>query len=219
MNLPNKITLGRLLVSAIYFLLLSLVDISAGAAASALPANQLLLNGAIVLFLVAALTDMLDGYLARKYGMVTDFGRVMDPFVDKILVCGSMAYLLTFPEIARYQPAWMVALVLGREFLISGIRGVAEGRGIAFGAKPGGKLKMTVQCTAIATSLFFYTHFQDQLWCRWLTAGLFWASLGITVGSALPYLRDARAIFRQDLGAAEPPGALTQVGGGVETRR
>lgn len=205
MNLPNKITLGRLVVALVYFVLLSCVDISAGAAAPALPWNRVLLDLAIVLFLVASVTDWIDGYLARKYAMVTDFGRVMDPCVDKVLICGSFAYFLTFPEIARLQPAWMVVIVLTREFVVSGVRALAESRGVAFGAKAGGKIKMVVQCIAITAALLYYTHLQDYAWCQWAALLFFAASTAITIVSAIPYLTQARSIFKD----GPPPGPPT----------
>ena len=101
------------------------------------------------LFIIIALTDYLDGYLARRDGLVSAFGRIADPFVDKVMVLGTMIFLAVMPWSQPWFPAWIVVVVLAREFLVTGIRGYVESRGESFAADGFGKIKMVVQCFAI----------------------------------------------------------------------
>ncbi|MAG54737.1 MAG: CDP-diacylglycerol--glycerol-3-phosphate 3-phosphatidyltransferase [Planctomycetes bacterium] len=143
-NLPNRITLGRLVLSVLLFLILGLMQ-----------ENVVATFGpwawvALGLFVLAAGTDWLDGYLARKHGMVTAFGRIMDPFVDKVVVCGTLIFLCTpIAGAPVWIPPWMVVVVIGREFFVSAIRGFMESQGVNFQADMPGKIKMTLQCLAI----------------------------------------------------------------------
>lgn len=121
--------------------------------------EQWLLTG--VAFFLASVTDWLDGLAARKLGIVSSFGRSFDPLVDKMLICGSYICLLPF-EIARTGVyPWMVVAVVTRELLVTSLRGYIESLGIAFGADKWGKLKMVLQCLALAMILFCLL-FQQQ---------------------------------------------------------
>lgn len=111
------------------------------------------MGACFVLFVFVAATDWLDGHLARKFGNVTAFGRIADPFVDKILVLGTLVLLAAFDWAQPYLPAWIVVAVLAREFLVTGIRGYAEAEGFEFGADRFGKIKLIVQCIAIGALL------------------------------------------------------------------
>jgi CDP-diacylglycerol--glycerol-3-phosphate 3-phosphatidyltransferase len=102
------------------------------------------------MFIATAATDALDGYLARRDGHVTAFGRVADSFVDKVLVIGVMTYLGAMEWSRGYLPIWVVVIVTAREFLVTGIRGYVESLGKEFGADWFGKIKMIVQCIAIS---------------------------------------------------------------------
>ncbi len=181
-NLPNSITLARLLITAGTFVCLELIaDPSAP--------NATLAWVAFALFLVAAVTDILDGYFARRYGMITAFGRIADPFADKVLICGTLVILLKFPVARELLPAWLVVVILAREFLVTAVRGLVEGSGEAFPADRFGKYKMLVQCATAAalitlvagTELFYEV-------ARW---GV-WVTLVLTVGSGVGYVYKAR---------------------------
>ncbi|MFV1960157.1 MAG: CDP-alcohol phosphatidyltransferase family protein [Planctomycetota bacterium] len=104
---------------------------------------------AIVLFSVTAVTDVLDGFLARRLQEVSVFGRIADPLVDKLLVLGTMVMLLAFGDLRAVLPAWAVTLMLAREFVVTALRGAVEGRGVSFQALPFGKVKMWIQSIAV----------------------------------------------------------------------
>ena len=112
----------------------------------------------LVLFVIAAGTDWLDGYFARKYGQVTTLGRILDPFADKVIVCGTFIFLAAIPDIKDVpwglQP-WMVVVIVGRELLVTALRSFIEERGADFSAKMSGKLKMVLQCVAAGVCLFY----------------------------------------------------------------
>ena len=134
MNLPNQITIARLVVSLIVFVLIPLKQFS----------------WALGFFLLAATTDWLDGYLARKHGLVTQLGRILDPFADKILISGAFIFLAAEP--GSQIAAWMAVVVVGRELLVTALRSFLEQQGADFSAKMAGKLKMVFQCAAVALS-------------------------------------------------------------------
>lgn len=157
-NLPNQITLGRLVMAVIFFICLAQYD------ARATVPNARLLDWCTVLFLVAAISDIVDGYLARKWNEVTSFGRVFDPFVDKILVIGGYVFLagegFVNPEgkMVGDVSGWMVVVILGRELLVTSLRGVTEASGKAFGANFHGKAKMFLQSFTIVWILVSLAH-------------------------------------------------------------
>lgn len=190
MTLANKVTSVRFLLSIVYFVLLGWIASGRGA-----ESRSLLLDVSFVLFLFAAFGDLLDGYLARKYGEVTNFGRIADPFVDKILACGSFIFFLTIPPLDGMFSAWFVVVVLAREFLVQGIRSAAEAAGIAFGANAWGKLKTLVQNITVGTALCTASHFADVRWTECLTVGLLWLTLVLTLVSGAVYIAAARKLF------------------------
>lgn len=190
MTLANKITSLRFLLCIVYYALLSF---AVRGAATAPP--RLLLNVSFVLFLVIAWSDLLDGYFARKYQQVTHFGRIADPLVDKILVCGSFIFFLSIDPLPKIFTAWFTVVVLGREFLVSGIRGAAEAAGIPFGATFWGKQKTLVQNCAVGTGLCYAANFAGTAWVEILTTGLMWLTLVSTVVSGAAYVMDARRLL------------------------
>jgi CDP-diacylglycerol--glycerol-3-phosphate 3-phosphatidyltransferase len=103
----------------------------------------------MVLFILVVATDALDGYLARKYKQVTDFGRIADPVADKVLICGTFIFICASEWGGPYLPAWLVVVIVAREFLVTGMRGFIEARGQSFAATWSGKLKMMFQSFAI----------------------------------------------------------------------
>lgn len=141
MNLPNKLTFMRLLMAVPFIYFLQESDIGGFE-------YRLI---ALVLFIIASLTDFFDGYLARKYNLVTDFGKIMDPLADKILVISA---LVIFVDL-KYIPSWMSIVVIAREFLISGIRMLAAAKGEVIPAGKLGKYKTTSQMIVIMLMMLF----------------------------------------------------------------
>jgi CDP-diacylglycerol--glycerol-3-phosphate 3-phosphatidyltransferase len=189
MNLPNRLTVLRLILACIYFALLTFAE-NKGIF------NPALLDIALGLFIVAIITDILDGYLARKYNLVTNFGRIADPFVDKVLICGTFVFFVEWSQLREFMPAWMLVIILGREFLISAIRAFAESKNIAFGSSSWGQHKMTIQSITIIAALaylrFFLTH--QTFWVVVTLKVLFWLTLATTIISGMTYIFYSRKI-------------------------
>ncbi|MBR8700704.1 CDP-diacylglycerol--glycerol-3-phosphate 3-phosphatidyltransferase [Fusobacterium sp. DD29] len=141
MNLPNKLTSIRLVMAVPFIYFLQESD------NGGLPYRLI----ALVLFIIASLTDFFDGYLARKYNLVTDFGKIMDPLADKILVISA---LVIFVDL-KYIPSWMSIIVIAREFFISGIRMLAAVKGDVIPAGKLGKYKTTSQMIVIMIMMLF----------------------------------------------------------------
>ena len=133
MNLPNKITLFRVILIPFFLVFLLVPGIPAGSWI------------ALGIFIIASLSDMVDGKIARKYDLVTDFGKFMDPLADKLLVCSAMIALI---ELGRI-PAWVVIIIIAREFTISGFRLIASDNGVVIAASMWGKVKTTVQMVMV----------------------------------------------------------------------
>ena len=142
---------------------------------------------ALVLFSVAATTDWMDGYWARRYGQVTKLGRIFDPFVDKIIICGSFIALVEMPDSA--VAGWMATVVVARELLVTSLRGIIEGGGGDFSANQLGKWKMVFQCAAVISLLL--DRLVADTWVRPTSVGLLWVALAITVYSGYVYVRAA----------------------------
>ena len=200
-NLPNQITILRLILSVIFFVCLAQFN--------ARTPHYSLLDWAYVLFLVAALTDILDGYLARKYKQITSFGRIIDPVVDKVLVMGAYAFLAGEGFVSASGAklsdvsAWMLVVILGRELLVTSLRGVSEASGKSFGANIYGKMKMLLQSTTVVWVLATVAHpvaaDSGPLW-RFLTACrpvLVYLTVIVTFLSMIPYLWSARGVLSQ----------------------
>ncbi len=179
-NIPNQITLGRLALSLAIFVMLELEWFLA----------------ATVLFLLAAGTDWVDGYWARRFGQVTRLGRILDPFVDKFLVCGVFVYLAAIPDAAI--PAWVAVIITARELLVTALRGEVEGRGADFSARWSGKWKMAFQCVAAAMALGNLAVWEKQppaAWSYALTTALLVAVVA-TIHSGYDYTRAAIQLLR-----------------------
>ena len=158
------------------------------------------MNLSFWLFVTIAATDFLDGYLARKGGHVTAFGRIADPFTDKVLILGTMIFLTASPWSEPFFPAWMVVVILARELLVTGLRGYVESKGGEFPADRFGKLKMIVQCCAVGGVFWVYAWaWTDGLLEFWkiLTHTLVWATLVATVGSGIGYVRKTVRILEE----------------------
>lgn len=147
MNLPNKLTMLRIILVPFFVLFMSI-----GATAT----NLFI---ALVIFVVASLTDMLDGKIARKYGLVTNFGKLMDPLADKVLVMSAMLCFVS----AGLAPAWIVIVILTREFLVTSLRLIAAGEGTVIAADKWGKIKTVTQ----------------MIWIIWTILWIFIINLGV----------------------------------------
>jgi CDP-diacylglycerol--glycerol-3-phosphate 3-phosphatidyltransferase len=142
---------------------------------------------ALVVFVVASLTDTADGYIARKYNLVTDFGKFMDPLADKLLVCSAMICLIDTKQLA----SWMVIIIIAREFIISGFRLVAADNGIVIAASFWGKIKTICQMVMIILLLLDLPFFGF-----WILEQIFiWMSLVLTIVSLLDYLYKNRGVL------------------------
>ncbi len=200
-NLPNQITLARLVLAIIFFVLLSQYSQSDS------DPKHWLLDISTALFVVAAGTDFLDGYLARKFGQVTALGRILDPLVDKVLICGTFILFVGpgFVDAAGHNVtnlrAWMVVVIVGRELLVTGLRGFNESTGREFGASWYGKAKMWMQSIAAPAILFLIA--QDGKWlnhetAEWIKTGLVWATVIVTALSTIQYLFRSRYILEEN---------------------
>lgn len=205
-HLPNLITLARLVLAAAVF-----VCMSRALDAPGTPVSQTWLQWAFWLWLVAAVSDTLDGYLARKHGWVTALGRIADPVVDKVLTLGALAYLV--PGQAVYgrpgdllpiMPVWALVLLLTREFLVTALRGFVESKGLAFPAERSGKWKMILQCVFLGVVIgaasgvagpLRLTWLESVLRHPWSLAALFWVMIALTVGSGLSYCTRAARLL------------------------
>ena len=186
-NLPNKITLSRIALAFVLFTLLSLQF--GGVELFATRATALWV--AAILFTVCVSTDWLDGMLARKLGLVTAFGRIADPFADKLLILGTLIYLIPISDLIA---PWFVVTLLAREFLVSGLRSYLESRGIPFGARWGGKIKMILQSVLIPYVFVLEAlEFGPEAGGTWRLIGavLLYATLAATLISLLDYLKVA----------------------------
>ncbi|GIW82134.1 MAG: hypothetical protein KatS3mg105_3941 [Gemmatales bacterium] len=132
-NLPNQLTAARLVLGVALFVLIAVEQ----------------WMWCILVFALAAVTDYLDGYFARKQGIASSLGRVFDPLVDKVLICGAYIFVLGQPFVRTGLAAWMVTIVVARELIINGLRSFFESRGVSFGADWLGKIKMALQCAAL----------------------------------------------------------------------
>lgn len=135
MNLPNKLTILRICLIPFFVAVL----LCGGGE------SQTLRIAADILFIAASLTDLLDGKIARKYNLVTNFGKFMDPLADKLLVCSALICLIQLGQV----PAWVVIIIISREFIISGFRLVASDNGVVIAASYWGKFKTVFQMTAV----------------------------------------------------------------------
>ncbi len=194
MTLANKITSARFLLTLVYFVLLDQMARKLQAGVRDLP----LMSATFVLNQVVAWSDLLDGYVARKYKQVTHFGRIADPLVDKVLVCGSFIYFLIIPGLDAIFKAWFVVVILGREFLVSGIRSASEAAGIPFPASFWGKAKTFIQCVAVGWGVGHTAWTSHVEWTRVALVILMWGTLVSTVLSGLTYVLEARRLLESE---------------------
>jgi CDP-diacylglycerol---glycerol-3-phosphate 3-phosphatidyltransferase len=171
-NIPNALTALRFVLAIVVFVLIPL---------------QWFLT-AFVVFVIAASTDWIDGYWARRFGQTTQVGRIFDPFVDKIIICGVFIFLAA--EADSGIAAWMAVVVVAREMLVTALRGFIEQHGGDFSAKMSGKLKMVFQCIAAGASLLVLSH-STAAAPPWMTGTLVvfvWLAILSTIYSGLEYV-------------------------------
>ncbi len=169
MNLPNKLTIGRILLVPL-FMIVILSGIK----------NALFISA--IIFAIASMTDFLDGYIARKYNLVSDFGKFMDPLADKLLVS---AALISMVELGLV-PSWMVVVIISREFAVSILRAIAASDGIVIAASKGGKAKTLSQIIAIMMILLKIPYGNVVLWIAVL----------LTIYSGYDYIYLNRHLFK-----------------------
>lgn len=179
MNLPNKLTILRvILIQFFVFFLISPFFDGYG--------NYI----ALAIFIIASLTDMADGKIARKYNLVTNFGKFMDPLADKLLVCSAMICLVDLKLI----PVWVVLIIISREFIISGFRLVASDNGIVIAASYWGKFKTTFQMLMVIVIIF---NINLQLgWLNVLGTILIYVALVLTVVSLIDYIAKNKDVLK-----------------------
>ena len=166
MNLPNKLTMLRVFMIP-FFIVFLLIPVT--------PYDKWI---ALAIFILASLTDLLDGKIARKYHLVTNFGKFMDPLADKLLVCAALICLIELNKI----PAWMVIIIIAREFIISGFRLVASDNGVVIAASYWGKFKTTFQMVAVCLLI------ADVEALSLVTQIVLWIAVILTVVSLVDYL-------------------------------
>jgi CDP-diacylglycerol--glycerol-3-phosphate 3-phosphatidyltransferase len=184
--IPNILTLGRLVLTIVVLIMIVY--------APHVTNQTFFLDIAFVLFVISGLTDMFDGFAARRLGVTSKFGRMLDPLVDKILVCGAFICfaLIGQPKLFGFGPVtlaviqWSVAgILIAREAYVTILRHIAEAKGVNFAATVSGKIKMFTQSFAIGTVLIKMAHVRTAAWGYWFTSVTFAVMLVVTVYSGL----------------------------------
>lgn len=178
MNIPNKLTIFRVILVP-FFVLVLLLN----------PDNFNYRLVAEIIFIVASLTDMLDGKIARKYNLITNFGKFMDPLADKLLVCSALICLVDLKQI----PSWVVIIIIAREFIISGFRLVASDNGVVIAASMWGKVKTVSQMVMIIILVINLPFAPLQI----LGQILIYVSLALTVISLIDYLVKNKDVMKE----------------------
>ena len=168
MNLPNKLTILRVIMIP-FFVAALMVDGGT---------NQTMRYVAAAIFIIASLTDMLDGKIPRKYNLVTNFGKFMDPLADKLLVCSALICMIELGQL----PAWMVIIIISREFIISGFRLVAADKGVVIAASYWGKFKTVFQMVGVVLLILNIEALSV------ITSLVIWIALILTVVSLVDYI-------------------------------
>ena len=182
-NAANLLTLSRLLMAGVFFLLIALKS-----------------WWAVPVLVLAGVTDFLDGWVARKWNQQTDFGRIADPVIDKVLICGGFIFLVKHSE--GIVMSWMATVIVARELVVTGLRSLAESRGTEFAATIWGKSKMVVQSVALGWVILLITVFKPAAdapappWMVTTAYVLVWTAVVVTVMSGLVYLIQAEGLVR-----------------------
>lgn len=175
MNTPNKLTVARMIL--VPFLVIFMLT------GWCREANRWI---CLAIFVAASVTDWFDGHLARKYNLITNFGKFMDPLADKLLVCSAMICMIELDRL----PAWVVIIIIGREFIISGFRLIAAENGVVIAANYWGKFKTVSQMIMIILLIVDFGGFFAIL-----TEVFIWLSVALTVISLLTYIMQNRKVL------------------------
>ena len=181
MNLPNKLTVLRVILIPFFIVALLMPEISETFLPN--PINDYVALG---IFIIASLTDMLDGKIARKYNLVTDFGKFMDPLADKLLVCSALICLIELQRI----PCFMVIIIIAREFIISGFRLIAADNGVVIAASYWGKFKTVFQMIAVMLLILNISAINI------FTQIILWIAVILTVVSLVDYIIKNKGIMK-----------------------
>ena len=190
-HIPNILTMGRLVLTIIFLVMILLAPPYYADGEVPFPG---FLDIAFILFVIAGLTDIVDGFAARRLKVTSKFGRMVDPLADKILVCGAFICfaIIGQPKLFDLSPGvltaihWLVAVVLiAREAYVTILRHIAESRGINFAATVSGKIKMFLQTFGIGTVVIKMAHVQTATWGYWFTTVTFTLMLVVTVISGV----------------------------------
>lgn len=191
-HLPNTLTLIRLIMTLVFLtMVLCITD----------QTRWLFIDTAFVIFVVAGLTDIADGKIARKYNVTSKFGRIVDPLADKILVCGAFICfaIIGEPKLFSFSPEMLTAIqwsfvgiIIAREMFVTILRHWSEAKGINFAATASGKIKMALQTFAIGTVMIKMAHVQTAIWGYWFTAITFTLTIVITVVSGVLSVRKTK---------------------------
>ena len=190
MNLPNRLTLSRLVLTLAFLLALF----------SNLRFSE---TAALILFVAASITDYLDGKIARRDKLITDFGILMDPLADKVLICSAFIVFVGRDQI----PAWMVVVIVARELMITGLRLLAASKQVVLAAEGYGKHKTISQIVAIVAILLLgsypqwgdWTKWVFEPWVRWIVQASVWVAVGLTITSGGLYLWRNRMLYLKDI--------------------
>ncbi len=186
MNIPNKLTIFRVIL-ILPFVLLLLSGSWEWSAALSGGLGKYVDYIALGIFIVASLTDLIDGHIARKYNLVTNFGKFMDPLADKLLVCAALIALVELNRI----PAWIVILIISRDFIISGFRLVASDNHVVIAASYWGKFKTVFQMVMVCLMI------ADIPQLRVVTNIIMWIALALTMISLIDYLAKNKDVMRE----------------------
>ncbi len=190
MNLPNKLTIFRVILIVPFVILLLGGYHEWGLIQAIFGGVMEYVNGiAVAIFVLASLTDLLDGRIARKYNLVTNFGKFMDPLADKLLVCSAMICLV---EMGRL-PAWIVIIIIAREFIISGFRLIASDNGVVIAASYWGKFKTVFQMIMVIVLMLDI----DHAFFQWAGTLLTYVSLALTLISLADYIAKNRNVLKE----------------------
>jgi CDP-diacylglycerol--glycerol-3-phosphate 3-phosphatidyltransferase len=197
MNLPNKLTISRFILTIAFLVVMF----------SKMPYHQTI---ALVLFVAGGISDFLDGMIARRRKLITNFGILMDPLADKIMVCSAFIAFVGL----NWIPAWMVVIIVARELAITGLRLLAASKNVVLAAEGYGKHKTISQIVAIISilvsascnewgslgrAIFGFHLFGEGPWIGWFTEVAIWVAVALTFISGWLYLWKNRAIYLQDL--------------------
>ncbi|ABK60863.1 CDP-diacylglycerol--glycerol-3-phosphate 3-phosphatidyltransferase [Clostridium novyi] len=176
MNLANKLTLLRIILVPVFLIFISIN-------------KPIFIAVATGVFIIAAITDKLDGYIARSRNQITNFGKFMDPLADKLLVTSALVALVQYGVI----PAWMVMIIIGREFAVTGLRAIAASEGIVIAASWWGKIKTVIQIIAIILGLVSLIYIQNYL--KYITIIAIYCAVLITLISGIDYFVKNRKVI------------------------